>query len=74
MQGVLAMTTRWTSDKPTRDGIYWVRSGDETTVVEVAGSETDAPMCYALCVDVGRGLEDFARGITEWYGPLEAPP
>lgn len=74
---VKRLTLRWTKEKPTAPGWYWMQSKTQSaTIVRV---DTDAD--DNLCVD---GLEDFDCGQAwqddlgtmagaEWAGPIPEP-
>jgi hypothetical protein len=77
------MTLRWTMEKPTKEGFYWVREPHQPhmphplalgrpRIVEICGEEVDELRLYDAGVDMAEPVTSCR--VVWWYGPLEAPP
>jgi hypothetical protein len=62
----------WTTDKPDRDGFYWVRASAESpaTIVEIFGFNFRDPRIQYPGL---RETDSLLRIDGEWIGPLEVP-
>lgn len=59
---------KWTQDKPTKDGYYWLRRDNiEPEVMEIHNG-------MACEADVSFELEDDRYESALWFGPLTPPP
>ena len=67
----MALLLRWTRDKPTAPGFYWMKGeGTRSRVVEIQ----DGGRYGLYVVHIGRALDDLPSDGFAWAGPMEEPP
>ncbi|MBS0169888.1 MAG: hypothetical protein JSR62_05995 [Nitrospira sp.] len=68
---------KWTDQKPTEPGWFWIRSEGSHEIVRVAQSEASTNGLCALLLPIEPGAEgeaiDLEEMDVEWFGPLEIP-
>ncbi len=58
---------KWTTDKPTEPGWYWVRDGQQIEMVDL---ELDSGTLVVYAVDDDHHTVDE---YSHWFGPLPQP-
>jgi hypothetical protein len=68
---------RWTPEKPTIPGWYWIRTSASYEIVRVVKVDVDNPDMCALLVPIEPGGQgetvDLKDMDVEWHGPVGIP-